>query len=238
MSTAHIDLEQGRITMTPQHHRHRHHLRRTNSVSDDDDDNEDCRSICFSDADEGSCYSTFYSTAGGSYEDIGFTDHEAADGSGSRRDSSVSDCSVEVEIDGDVKVCIDEEVYDESRECRICHLRLGIGRNAIELGCDCKNDLAVAHTNCAERWFKIRGNRICEICNSTAENVHIVSELELMQQSSVANASSAVTASLAPPSPTESTRNFWQGRRFLNFLLACMVFAFVVSWLFHFNVQS
>lgn len=33
-------------------------------------------------------------------------------------------------------------------------------------------------------------------------------------------------------------RSFWQGHRFLNFLLACMVFAFVISWLFHFNVPS
>ncbi|CAM8961905.1 unnamed protein product [Rhodiola kirilowii] len=236
MSTAHIDLEQGR--MTYQH-------RRTNSGSDD----EDNTSICFSDADEGSCYSTFYSTAGGSYEDIRFTDHEVGDVSLSRGDSSVSDCSVEVEIhgedeDGDVKVHLDDdddddEVGDELRECRICHLNLGTGSGVIELGCDCKNDLAAAHSNCAERWFKIRGNRTCEICNSTAENVNVVSELEMMQQSTAANASNIVTASLAPPSPAESTRrSFWQGHRFLNCLLACMVFAFVISWLFHFNVPS
>uniref|UniRef100_A0A7N0RHC8 RING-CH-type domain-containing protein n=1 Tax=Kalanchoe fedtschenkoi TaxID=63787 RepID=A0A7N0RHC8_KALFE len=232
MSTAHIDLEQGRMSYQ------QYPRRTTNSGSDD----EDSRSICFSDADEGSCYSTFYSTAGGSYEDIRFTDHEVGDGSGSRRDSSVSDCSVKVEIHdehGDVKVHLDDEVGGESRECRICHLSLGAGSNVIELGCDCKNDLAAAHSNCAERWFKIRGNRTCEICNSVAENVNVVSELELMQQSTGISASTIVTASsLAPPSPTESTRCFWRGHRFLNFLLACMVFAFVVSWLFHFNVPS
>lgn len=157
MSTANIDLEQGRTTY--QHHHHHH--RRTDSGSDDVEE-EDSRSICFSDADEGSCYSTFYSTAGGSYEDIRFTDHEVGDGSRSRRNSCVSDCSVEVVIlgvDGDVKVHLDEEIGNESKECRICHLNLGIGSNVIELGCDCKNDLAIAHSNCAERWFKIRGNR-------------------------------------------------------------------------------
>uniref|UniRef100_A0A7N0ZZG0 RING-CH-type domain-containing protein n=1 Tax=Kalanchoe fedtschenkoi TaxID=63787 RepID=A0A7N0ZZG0_KALFE len=226
MSTAHIDLEQGRVT-------HQHH-RRNNSETDD----EDKASICFS---EGSCYSTFYSTAGGSYEDIRFTDHEVGDGSGSRRDSSVSDCSVAIEIhcgDGNVKVHLDEEVGGESRECRICHLSLGIGSNVIELGCDCKNDLAAAHSNCAERWFKIRGNRTCEICNSIAENVNVVSELELMQQSTATDASTIVTTSLAPPSPAESTRSFWQGRRFLNILLACMVFTFIMSRLFHFKVPS
>lgn len=229
MSTPQVDLEQGRATYQHQHHR------RTNSGSDDE---EDSKSICFSDADEDSCYSTFYSTAGGSYENIRLNDHEVGDGSMSRRDSCVSDCSVEIVIqgeDGDVKVHLDEEVGDESRECRICHLSLGSGSNVIELGCDCKNDLAVAHFSCAEKWFKIRGNRICEICNSTVENVHV--ELELRQQPAAANASQ-VTTSIPPPSPAESTRNFWQGHRFLNFMLACMVFALVISWLFHFNVPT
>lgn len=45
------------------------------------------------------------------------------------------------------------------------------------------------------------------------------------------------TASTVPIHQAE-TRNFWQGHRFLNFLLACMVFAFVISWLFHFNIPS
>lgn len=45
------------------------------------------------------------------------------------------------------------------------------------------------------------------------------------------------TASAVPIHQAE-TRNFWQGHRFLNFLLACMVFAFVISWLFHFNIPS
>jgi hypothetical protein len=30
----------------------------------------------------------------------------------------------------------------------------------IELGCSCKEDLAAAHKNCAEAWFKIKGNRL------------------------------------------------------------------------------
>ncbi|GFZ19830.1 RING/FYVE/PHD zinc finger superfamily protein [Actinidia rufa] len=49
----------------------------------------------------------------------------------------------------------------EERECRICHLNLVRDEEsgvAIELGCDCKGDLAAAHKQCAETWFKIRGN--------------------------------------------------------------------------------
>ena len=57
-----------------------------------------------------------------------------------------------------------------------------------------------------------------------------------MEQWNETNDAAAAVAA-APVNPTE-TRNFWQGHRFLNFLLACMVFAFVISWLFHFNVPS
>ncbi|KAA8534131.1 hypothetical protein F0562_031676 [Nyssa sinensis] len=61
-------------------------------------------------------------------------------------------------------------------------------------------------------------------------------EAELIEQWNEAN-DAAVAAAVAPV-PLAETRNFWQGHRFLNFLLACMVFAFVISWLFHFNVPS
>uniref|UniRef100_A0A803M3L4 RING-CH-type domain-containing protein n=1 Tax=Chenopodium quinoa TaxID=63459 RepID=A0A803M3L4_CHEQI len=124
------------------------------------------------------------------------------------------------------------------RDCRICHMSLD-GSNPesgfpIELGCSCKEDLAAAHKHCAEAWFKIRGNKTCEICGSTARNVVGVNEVEVMEQWNEAQ-DPAPTA--PPPHPSE-TRHFWQGHRFLNFLLACMVFAFVISWLFHFNVPS
>lgn len=50
----------------------------------------------------------------------------------------------------------------QMRDCRICHLRLvgedGEHGSAIELGCSCKGDLAVAHKQCAETWFRIKGN--------------------------------------------------------------------------------
>lgn len=74
--------------------------------------------------------------------------------------------------------------------------------------------------------------RTCEICGSTAKNVAGAGEIELVEHSSETSSNIA-----APRQPTE-TRSFWQGHRFLNFLLACMIFAFVISWLFHFNVPG
>ncbi|KAD3336455.1 hypothetical protein R6Q59_028338 [Mikania micrantha] len=134
--------------------------------------------------------------------------------------------------------------------CRICHLNFeigggdqaehddgdaGCGGGAIELGCNCKGDLGAAHKQCAETWFKIKGNLTCEICGATAQNVggdqtneasHGTIETEPADRS----ATGPVVV------PTEPTRTFWRGRRIMNILLGCMVFAFIISWLFHFNV--
>lgn len=41
----------------------------------------------------------------------------------------------------------------------------------IELGCSCKNDLALAHYACALKWFISHGSTTCEICGGVAKNV-------------------------------------------------------------------
>lgn len=131
------------------------------SVLDDDDE----ESICFSEADEGSCYSQFYSTADGSIDGYNY-DSEIDEVLHSRRVSSVvgSDCSVDMENGvHEFKIFLERM----ERDCRICQLSIrgeGDGSDlesgdAIELGCSCKNDLAVAHQHCAEAWFKIKGNK-------------------------------------------------------------------------------
>lgn len=200
-------------------------------------------SLCFSDADDGSCYSQFYSTVGGSYDEYRFacvSDPEIGRVFDSRRVSSVSDCSVEVEIESGVHE-IKVHLAKVERDCRICHLSLESANNEsgipIELGCSCKDDLAAAHKHCAEAWFKIKGNKTCEICNSTARNIVGPNEIELTEQPTEAN-NATVTGITSAPAPPVETQSFWHGHRFLNFLLACMVFAFVISWLFHFNVPS
>eukprot|EP01018_Ginkgo_biloba_P033350 Gb_20192 [translate_table: standard] len=132
----------------------------------------------------------------------------------------------------DLGAHLDRTGSRSEKECRICHLALETtpeAGNSIVLGCACKDDLAAAHKQCAEAWFKIKGNKTCEICGSTARNVVGIENADFMDQW---NEGTTTT-----PAPTEP-RNFWRGHRFLNFLLACMVFAFVISWLFHFNIPS
>ncbi|KAF2306233.1 hypothetical protein GH714_015909 [Hevea brasiliensis] len=211
LEMSHIDLEQGS------------HSR---SVTGSDDS-------CFSDAEDGSCYSQFYSTTGGSYDDYAFacvSDPEIIDGvvPDSRRVSSVSDCSVEVEIEGrvtEIKVHLDKV----ERDCRICHLGLESNSHEsgvpIELGCSCKDDLAAAHKQCAEAWFQIKGNKTCEICHSIARNVVGVNEIEKKEQSNEANNATAVAAAPASAHHSE-TQSFWHGHRFLNSLL---VLPFIVN---------
>ncbi|CAN0909620.1 hypothetical protein LINGRAHAP2_LOCUS25874 [Linum grandiflorum] len=148
----------------------------------------------------------------------------------------------------------DKEVHlsnAEIRDCRICHMSLDEesgGGLPIDLGCSCKDDLAASHRHCAEAWFKIKGNKTCEICGSVARNVAGPTEPEgasAEQWSDQGNDQAAVAASASAggtagnlQTESNAARHFWQGHRFLNFLLACMVFAFVISWLFHFNVPS
>lgn len=41
----------------------------------------------------------------------------------------------------------------------------------VDLGCSCKNELALAHYACALKWFISHGSTACEICGTIAANV-------------------------------------------------------------------
>lgn len=83
------------------------------------------------------------------------------------RGSSVSDTSTSssLEVDLEAEVVTETKLHLDNveRDCRICHLSLDPSNQEcdlpIELGCSCKDDLAAAHKQCAEAWFKIKGNR-------------------------------------------------------------------------------
>lgn len=85
--------------------------------------------------------------------------------SGPSSSSSVSACCSDVDLEagggggGEIKVSLAKV----EKDCRICHMGLESSSHesgvAIELGCSCKDDLAAAHKQCAETWFKIKGNK-------------------------------------------------------------------------------
>ncbi|CAL5380325.1 unnamed protein product [Camellia sinensis] len=82
---------------------------------------------------------------------------------GVSRESSASECSVEVDLEAGVPQ-VKVHLARSERDCRICHLSLDATNQEsngipIELGCSCKDDLTAAHRHCDEAWFKIKGNK-------------------------------------------------------------------------------
>uniref|UniRef100_A0A1J3J6N0 RING-CH-type domain-containing protein n=1 Tax=Noccaea caerulescens TaxID=107243 RepID=A0A1J3J6N0_NOCCA len=64
-------------------------------------------------------------------------------------------------LDGEVFICAND-------------IEMGIQQNQdalLELGCSCKNDLALVHYACALKWFLNHGSTVCEICGISAENI-------------------------------------------------------------------
>lgn len=115
------------------------------------------------------------------------------------------------------------ENCDGERICRICHLSYQEDPDApktelILLGCGCKDDLGSAHVHCAEAWFKLKGNRLCEICGEAAKNVMGVADNRFIEGWSDTGDSSGRTSRCL------------HGQPFCNFLLSCLVIAFVLPW--------
>ncbi|KAJ7947140.1 putative RING/FYVE/PHD zinc finger superfamily protein [Quillaja saponaria] len=136
------------------------------------------------------------------------------------------------------------ESLDGEVICRICHLNSGqlsdtITVNAtntatstdlIQLGCGCKDELGISHSHCAEVWFKLKGNRLCEICGETARNVTGVVDNRFMEEWNERRSTSSNNNS------SGRSGACWQGQPFCNFLMACLVIAFVLPWFFRVNI--
>ena len=68
------------------------------------------------------------------------------------------------------------EFISPEGEVFICSTDLEMGSShhqdtLIELGCSCKNDLALVHYACALKWFVSHGSTVCEICGNPAKNI-------------------------------------------------------------------
>nr|ACU20003.1 unknown [Glycine max] len=129
--------------------------------------------------------------------------------------------------------------------CRVCHLASGqpleaadvgtassatTNTDLIQLGCACKDELGIVHSHCAEAWFKLKGNRLCEICGETAKNVSDVTDNGFIEE---------WNDTRFMDSDNTSSRRFggcWRGQPFCNFLMACLVIAFVLPWFFRVNM--
>ncbi|KAK8936171.1 hypothetical protein KSP39_PZI013760 [Platanthera zijinensis] len=128
-------------------------------------------------------------------------------------------------------MCVQET--EGEKLCRICHLSSEMvgsmeeGWELIEIGCGCKGDLGIAHRRCAEAWFRVKGNRLCEICGLTAKNIvgkEYCGSVEVCREDR--SRSGAANQSLY------SRGASWTGQRFCSFLVSFLVIAFVLQWYF------
>ncbi|ERM95605.1 hypothetical protein AMTR_s00023p00139440 [Amborella trichopoda] len=125
----------------------------------------------------------------------------------------------------DVK-CAGEGHVEKERVCRVCHLssdNQSSVTDLIQLGCECLNDLAIAHRRCAEAWFRIKGDKRCEICGVVAENIKGVGSGSFLLEWNHTGGNNRGHG---------EANGLWRRQPLCTFVMASVVISFVLLWFF------